>query len=158
MAEVFIIDDPHFNRGMGGIPDFYNLKITRKGSRRSTPITNILNVGSMHGSQIQQGTQYSTQSGTFNLGIDHTELLSLMTKMRADLPRIQALTAENKAEAETYIDVIEKQLKLYKPNAGFVKSAIESLKTVWEGAASDVVAAVTLGAFRAWLLTHGVSV
>jgi hypothetical protein len=155
MAEVFEIDDPTFYRGMGGIPDHYQLKVRRKGSRKAGPTTNILNIGSVHGGQIQQGTHHSTQTGTFNLGSDLSDLATLITKVKSDLPKM-ALSEDQRAEAETYVDAIQRQTKLAKPNPGFIRTSLESLKTVMEGAGGDVVAGVTLAALKVWMNAHGV--
>src|SRR4051794_36795149 len=52
MAEWWVIENPDFHKGMHGIPDFYDLKVSRRGTRKPTHVTNVINVGSMNGSQI----------------------------------------------------------------------------------------------------------
>jgi len=103
------------------------------------PVVNIVNVQSMVGSQIQQGTHGSSQSQTVSQNdIDAIRALVTQFKERlSDLP----LNAGDKAEAQAELHTIEAQLGSTKPKLSILKESLKTLRSLIEGVASNALAA-----------------
>ncbi|GAB2742740.1 hypothetical protein GCM10027019_22780 [Melaminivora jejuensis] len=109
------------------------------------PVVNIVNVHSMVGSQIQQGTHGSTQSQVANTN-DIDAIRVLISKFGAcihDLP----ISAEEKAEAQAELSTVEAQLASSKPKISILRESLKTLRNLVEGVASNAVAAGLLPFF-----------
>jgi hypothetical protein len=108
------------------------------------PIFNILNVGSVQNSQIQQGSVSSTQSAHFD-DSKLAELMKLLPEFRAKAPDLQ-LSDGQLRDFNAHLDTIEAQLKLSRPRPSILKESLTELKYVLESAAGSLVAAGLLAA------------
>lgn len=102
------------------------------------PVVNILHVQSMVGSQIQQGTRDSTQK----MSVSQNQLDSVrdfVALFRTRLPDIP-LDGDSKAEADAEIATVEAQLQSSRPKHGILTQSLQSIRTILEGAAGNVVA------------------
>lgn len=102
------------------------------------PVVNILNIQSMVGSQIQQGTHHSTQK----ISIDHNQLDTVrefVTQLEARIPEME-LDCDSRAEADAEIATINAQLRSSRPKPGILSESLKSIRTILEGVASSVVA------------------
>lgn len=105
------------------------------------PVINILNVQSMVGSQIQQGTQGSSQNiVSSTTTADLREFVNLFKSKFEEM----SLNPSTQAEAEAEIRTIESQLDSPKPKIGIMRESLQSLRSILEGVASNAIAAQIL--------------
>ncbi len=102
------------------------------------PVVNILNVQQMYGSQIQQGTSHSSQSQTLQAG-DLKAIREFIGQLKQQLSTI-GLSGDALQEATSDIATVEAQLASTKPKPGILRESLTSIRTILEGAASNVVA------------------
>lgn len=104
----------------------------------SPPVVNILHIQSMVGSQIQQGTHESTQSFTWTQPkIDAVR--EFVALLKEQLPKV-GLSPQAQTGASAEVSTLEAQLKSSQPKPGIIRKSLQSVRTILEGAASDVVA------------------
>lgn len=103
-----------------------------------SPVVNVVNVQHMEGSQIQQGTVSSSQTGRFSIETKKSlsEFISLLKDKLSELK----LQGEDKAELDADIATVEAQLSSGRPKSSIVKESINSIKRVLEGATGGVIA------------------
>jgi hypothetical protein len=102
------------------------------------PIINITTVGTMIGSQIQQGSHGSRQSQS-QFQVDIGKLQAFTRHFRENLPRLE-LSARDKAESEADLATLEAQAVSGRPKISIVRESLQSLRNILEGAAGSVVA------------------
>ena len=99
---------------------------------------NIIHIGQVSNSQIQQGTVGSTQSGAFG-SLDLAALTELIRELKSLLPQF-GLTGDDQAEVQSDITTIETQLSSPRPKETIIKEALRSIKNIAEGAAGGLAA------------------
>jgi hypothetical protein len=110
-------------------------------------VVNVLQVQSMVGSQIQQGSHGSTQ--TQSQTITQNELTAIQTLVAALQAELEAigLGADAKAEAEAELQTLKAQLQSSKPKSTIIRESLKTLRNLVEGVASNAVAAGILPLF-----------
>jgi hypothetical protein len=106
------------------------------------PPINYIHVEQMSGSQIQQGTQQSTQVMNYSEN-DFKEMLNFIAELKNQLSELK-LDPEPQAEIESDIATIETQIKSPRPKSIIVRECLTSLRTILENAAGSVIAALLL--------------
>ena len=101
---------------------------------------NYIFVEQMIGSQIQQGSNQSSQVSTFTNN-DLEATLKFVSDLRSQLPELK-LNEEIQAEITSDIETIEAQAKSPHPKSTVIKECLSSIKTVLEGIAGNVIAAL----------------
>lgn len=109
------------------------------------PVINIVNVQSMVGSQIQQGTHGSSQSQTVSQN-DIDAIRALVTQFKEQLSELP-LNAGDKTEAQAELQTIEAQLGSTKPKLSILKESLKTLRSLIEGVASNALASELLPLF-----------
>ncbi len=109
------------------------------------PVINILNIQSMVGSQIQQGTHGSsqTQSTTTN---ELDAIKHLLDTLRTHLDGL-SLPARDKDEVIAEIKTLEAQVGSTKPKSMIIRESLKTLRSIVEGVASTAAAGVILPLF-----------
>lgn len=111
------------------------------------PVINILNVQSMVGSQIQQGTNTSTQTQSQSIAQnDLNTIEALLTSLKQNLIEI-GLKDEASTDAEAEIQTIEAQLRSSKPKSAILRESFKTLRNLIEGVASNAVASAVIPLF-----------
>jgi len=102
------------------------------------PPINVINIHHMEGSQIQQGTSSSNQTGTFKLtnGVEINEFIKLLKKQLPEL----TLTSDDESEIKSDITTLESQVVSSRPKSEIIKESLSSIKRILEGATGSVVA------------------
>jgi len=106
------------------------------------PVSYIIQVEQMIGSQIQQGTNQSSQVLDYNNN-DTETILKIITDLKSQLPEFK-LDVQTQAEVESDITTIETQIKSPHPKSTVIKECLMSLRTVLEGIAGNVTAALLM--------------
>jgi len=99
---------------------------------------NIIQIGQMSNSQIQQGTVGSTQSGSF-ASLDLAAVAEFVAGLKTVLPQL-GLTGNNEAVARSDIVTIETQLSSPQPKVEIIKESLRSMRSIAEGAAGSMAA------------------
>lgn len=101
------------------------------------PAINIINVGQMVGSNIQQG---STASSLISVArVDVPAVASLVEALERALREAQ-LESRQRADAEAELATIQAQLKSSNPKPSILKESVETLKTIVQGGGQIVAA------------------
>jgi hypothetical protein len=106
------------------------------------PPINYIHVEQMIGSQIQQGTNQSSQILTSSAN-DFEAIRKFVFDLNDQLVKLK-LDAETQAEAESDITTIESQIKSPHPKSTIINECLTSLRTILEGAAGSVIATLFL--------------
>jgi hypothetical protein len=93
-------------------------------------------IGSMHDSQLQQGTRNSTQSYTKTLDLEAVAKVIGELRSRLDEARLKPNEA---AQVKSEIACVEAQLTAPHPNVGVIKESLRSVRAILEGVASSAV-------------------
>lgn len=102
------------------------------------PPVNIINIHHMEGSQIQQGTISSNQTGTFNLtnGAEINDFLEILKQKISEL----VLDKEDESEIQSDISTLESQVASSRPKSSIIKESLLSIQRILEGSTSAVIA------------------
>jgi hypothetical protein len=102
------------------------------------PAVNVLHIGSVINSQIQQGTTDSQQHGEWQ-GLGSGDLKTLVKQLKAFLESTP-LTTTQKADAEANVLTLEAQSIAHVPNKSIVREAMRSLRNIAEATGAAVIA------------------
>jgi hypothetical protein len=102
------------------------------------PPVNIINVHNMIGSQIQQGTTSSKQSGSFIIN-DTALIEDFIKQLKIQLDDLN-LNRDDKAEIISDIGTIENQMVSSRPKQGILKESMLSIQRILEGASGNILA------------------
>jgi hypothetical protein len=104
-------------------------------------IQNMINVGNMNRSQIQQGTENSTATLTVtNLTDDHRPSLERLFRNLRESAGQFGLDEQRHAELEDGLTTGESELSRRKPNAGVLREVLKSVRSIFEGAGGALAA------------------
>jgi len=106
------------------------------------PPFNYIHVEQMIGSQIQQGTNQSSQVLT-NTTNDIEAIAKFITELKDQLPALK-LNKEAQAEVEADVETIQSQIKSPRPKSTVIKECLASIRTVLEGIAGNMAAALLM--------------
>jgi len=101
------------------------------------PPINIINIGRMVDSQIQQGTNQSNQSFSYSSN-DFDLLKELIPLLKSKLTELES-DLEIREEIESDISTIESQIKSPHPKSMIIKECLISIRTILERVASSVI-------------------
>ena len=142
------------HRGIGGIIGITHygiVEVERALTEPETPtkyfppVINVLNIHSVVGSQIQQGTHGSTQTQTVTTN-DTEAIRALVSSFREKLSELP-LDQADKSDAEAELQTLEAQLRSSKPKTAIIRESLKTLRNLLEGVASNALAAVLLPMF-----------
>jgi len=91
------------------------------------PINYIIQVEQMIGSQIQQGTNQSSQVLTYSNN-DVEAILKFVADLKSQLPELK-LSVETRAEVDSDIATLESQIKSPRPKSAVIKECLLSINT-----------------------------
>lgn len=102
------------------------------------PPVNVITIHHMEGSQIQQGTVSSNQTGTFSLtsAAGLNDFIRLLKSKRLELN----LNKEDDSEINAEILTLESQIGSSRPKPQIIKESLLSIKRILEGAGGAIVA------------------
>jgi hypothetical protein len=98
---------------------------------------NYINVGSIHGSQIQQATEGSVQT---QAPLDVDPLRDLVEQIRAAEQTLE-LDDDDRRELQASVGTVDAQLGSSRPDRGILRTSLASAQRILEGAAGSGVAA-----------------
>lgn len=104
------------------------------------PAVNYIHVEQMISSQIQQGTNHSSQVLTYSAN-DIEAMTKFVDNLKGQLLELK-LDAETQSEAQSDIETIEIQIKSHRPKHTIIKECLLSLRRILEGAAGSAISAL----------------
>lgn len=104
---------------------------------KQTVTQNTFNIGTMTGSQIQQGTQNTTQQLT-HLELNYETVNNFISEVEKNIDKLE-VDDSSKTDLKTDIDTIKAQLKSSKPNDIIIKESLFSLRDILNGAVSGAI-------------------
>ena len=99
---------------------------------------NIIHIGQMYQSQIQQGTADSTQTGTF-APLDLAAVAEFIRGLKSELSQL-GLAGDDEAVAQSDLATIESQLSSPRPKVDIIKESLRSIRNIAEGAVGSLAA------------------
>jgi hypothetical protein len=103
----------------------------QQGTEHFPAAINIIQIGQMHGSQIQQGTAHSQQHGQFLSETDREPLRDLIDALRAVIPEVD-LAEDDRRQAEAELATAEAQLNSPRPRRSFIRGSLEAVRDLLE--------------------------
>jgi hypothetical protein len=116
------------------------------------PPLNIINIGTMTGSQITQGSPASRQDNAISFH-NPGAVEEFLRKLKEQLPAL-SLDADSSTELQADVAALESQLQSSRPKLGIIKECILSVRRILEGAAGKIAADALLQHFPS--LMHSV--
>lgn len=92
------------------------------------PAANLIDVQTMIGSQVQQGTHGSTMTGAFGT-TDAASLRLFLDTLRSELAGL-SLTSEDRAEVESDVTTIEAQMASSRPKHPIMAASLNAIKGI----------------------------
>ena len=104
------------------------------------PPVNIINIQSMHGSQIVQGSTQTTITNQPVTAPDIEDLRRLLTEIKELASKVN-IEGDAKDEFDSECATIEAQLKSPRPKRTIIREGLASIRTILEGAAGEAIGA-----------------
>lgn len=108
-----------------------------RASQPSPPPSNVINVGAMHASTIQQGTDQT--SAVIDYKSNEVEMRDLLKQIRCSLHDLE-LSAAARTQLEADAQTIEAQLLSPHPKPTVVRECLHSIRNILEGMTGSLVA------------------
>ena len=102
------------------------------------PPVNIINIHHMEGSQIQQGSISSNQTGNFEL-TNMKDFNDFITLLKEKCPELN-LNEKDKSEIDSEISTLESQINSSRPKRRIIQESLVSIQRILEGAMGGIVA------------------
>lgn len=102
------------------------------------PPVNIINVGQMVNSQIQQSSPRATQTQTITSD-ESSKLQATLLEIQNSIDKLN-ITEDTKQELISNIHTIEAQLKSPKPKRSIIKETVASIRSILEGVTGNIAA------------------
>jgi hypothetical protein len=112
------------------------------------PPVNYIHVDQMIGSQIQQGTNQSSQVLTYSAN-DFEAITKFVATLKGQLSDLK-LDAETQAEVKSDVETIETQIKSPRPKHSIINECLLSLRRILEGAAGSTKGSSVYISSRCW--------
>ncbi len=141
LVEDFIITRPEFNKGLGGaIPDFYVLKTRRSNEPVASPQTVIANING-NNSRVYVNSTDNSVNVTSSV-ISAEQLGAFLAQVK---PSLAALPAETRPAVEEAVAALEAEAANASPSQSKIRTSLQSIKTICEGAAGNLIATGIVG-------------
>lgn len=102
------------------------------------PPINIININSMVGSQIQQGTNNSTQTGTFSTA-DIDKIRSFVDEIAVKISDLN-INKDNMDELNAEVATVRAQTSSTRPKHNIIKESLKTIRNILEGMAGSILA------------------
>lgn len=96
----------------------------------------------MVGSQIQQATSNSTQTGSFHLA-NSKDILQFIEELKSKILELQ-VDSKTREELEAEISTVEAQSKSWPPKKAIIFESLHSIRNIFEGMTGSILASQLL--------------
>ena len=105
---------------------------------------NIIHIGQMYQSQVQQGAIGSTQEGEF-ASLDLAGVVVFVRDLKAQVTQLGLAGDDDLVVLQSDIATIEAQLSSPKPKTDYIKESLRSIRSIAEGAVGSMAASGIVG-------------
>lgn len=133
LVEDYIVTDPGYRHGLHSIPPHFQAKVRRADAPSPSPMI----TANFTGANSRFNVNSTDNSVNIASDIPVDRLADFITQIRASLT---ALPVEQKTSIEAALTVLETEISSPAPSQGKIKAALDSMKTIAEGAAGNLVA------------------
>jgi hypothetical protein len=150
LVEDYIVSDPiYYSGAAGALPPHYEVKVRRTDAPVAAPHTIIAN---FHGPNSRMNVNSTDNSVNIVSGISSEQLTGFIGQVRASMA---ALSAEQQEAITEPLAALDVEAAAHAPSQSNIRSALQVIKTVAEGAAGNLVAS-GIGVLIAKMLSGGV--
>jgi hypothetical protein len=147
MVEDFVVSDPGYQSGIAGaIPPTYQVKVHRSGAPAASPQTIIAN---FHGPNSRMNVNSTDNSVNVVSGVSGEQLAGFINQVRASMA---ALPHEQQTAIAEPLALLEVEAASPAPSHSKIRFALQTIKTVAEGAVGNLIAS-GIGALVAKMLS-----
>ena len=134
LVETFIVTDPGYHSGVAGaIPPHYQAKVQRSDAPTASPqIT-----ATFHGANSRINVSSIDNSVNVESGVQGESLVDFVRQVRANMA---ALPPEQQSGIAEPLSVLEVEALSPTPSQPKIRTALQTIKTVSEGAAGNIIA------------------
>ena len=124
--ETFVVLDPGFHEGMGGIPPSYQMKVRKLGvPEAQRAVQNITyNISGPNARVNNNSTDNSVNTVTMN-----STVANYISQLRSEI-EAAAISDDAKAEARDVVDAVETQISTGKPKKAVLSALLGALPAV----------------------------
>ncbi|RWL50125.1 MAG: hypothetical protein EOR60_01835 [Mesorhizobium sp.] len=139
LVEDFTVTDPQFFGKVHGIEAHFQVQVIRSDMPASSPQTAIQNITNVfHGANARVNLSSIDNSVNNASTLSVKQISDFLDQVR---PAIAALPIPQQAEIAGPLSVLEDEVKELEPSQSKIRTALQSIKGVVEGAAGNLVAA-----------------
>ena len=100
-------------------------------------VVNILNIQNMNNSQIQQGTEASSQTYTISSN-DLSVIAEIISSLKNDINNLP-INASQRSEISSEIATVDAQLKSSNPKKVILKESLRTIRSILEGVTTEFI-------------------
>lgn len=134
LVEDYIVVSPGFQRGMGGIPDFFKAKVRAADEPVASQQTIIAHLS---GSNARMYVNSTDNSVSVMSSVTGNQLTALLAQIA---PNLSALPIEARSGIQNSLAILEVEAVNPNPSQPKIRAALQSIKTVCEGTVGNLIA------------------
>ena len=139
LVEDYVVDDPGFIQGLHGVPGHYQ-SIVRRTDARVAPAATVIQY--IHGDNAKVYSASVDNSSNTTINISSMSVAGLLEQIR---PHLHHLPEEQRLAILSPIELLESEIRSGKPDPTKMRGALQTMVTIAEGAAGNLVAAGIVG-------------
>lgn len=143
LVEDFVVDDPVLQQGVGGMRAFYEARVSRSDSptaKHEAEVSQITN--NFHGANSRVNIGSTDNSTNISATITSEKIREFINQVQ---PVMDALPANYAEEIKAPLELLEMEAEKSEPAQMKVRGALQTIKTVAEGATGNLVASGIVG-------------
>ncbi|MGY3137747.1 hypothetical protein ACVWZM_008429 [Bradyrhizobium sp. USDA 4501] len=149
LVEDYVVDDPNFMTGLRSIPSSFQAKVHRSREAAAPPqqvIQQITNHFHGDNSRVTFGTDNSTN--VVNNNLNPAAVAGVIEQIK---PHVASLPEPQRTDIAAPLKLLEDEIRSGTPDPSKMKTTLQAIRTVVEGAAGNLIAA-GIGSMIAGLL------
>jgi hypothetical protein len=141
LVEDYVVDDPVFQSGLG--QSLYTVHVHRSqlpAAQQRAAIQNITN--NFHGANSRVNIASTDNSTNVSGGMDLEKMQAFLSQLK---PVIGGLPEPQQTEIKSQLSLLDDEIRSGTPSRSKISAALQSIKTIAEGAAGNLIAAGIVG-------------
>lgn len=139
LVEDYVVDDPVLQSGLGSIEAFYIVHVSRSGQPLAQPQAVIQNItNNFHGANSRVNIHSADLSTNISTEIDVQRIKSFVEQVKPVVGELPKAARDTIVEPLT---LLEDEIRSGVPSPPKVKAALESIRSIAEGVAGNLIAA-----------------
>ncbi len=151
LVEDYLVDDPVLHSGLASIQAFYVVHVTRSGGQVQPQAALQSITAHFHGDNARMNIQSIDNSTNTSANCTIDELQSFLSQVK---PVLSGLPEDQRKAMAAPLAQLEEEAQRENPSRSRIATALQSIKTIAEGVAGNLIAAGIAGTASA-MLTGG---